>query len=377
MRGFYETSESNLTIMFVIFLGRVNKVRKPTHGKSAWITAAGYVKLTKVEISELQPNEVLIKVMNVGICGTDLEIYQGDMVYFTEGKATYPIIPGHEWSGQIVDIGTNVDQFEVGDRVVGETTLPCNSCETCKKGKYNICPRRKENGILGKNGAVTQFMVYPASGLHKFSLSLDFESAALTEPTAVAYSGILKVNVTPNDRVLILGAGPLGLLALQVAKVFGAKLVVLVDLNQFRLEVGKDLGADYVIDISRESLMEKSNLLTEGKGFDVIVEASGNIAAMESMLEVTAVGARICLMGLCGGHSAKMNIDRIVTSDINLCGSLGSPGVWATVLDLMQSGKILTKPLITHRFPLEELDRAFRLMQAKEPKLLKAILQIG
>jgi L-iditol 2-dehydrogenase len=349
---------------------------KPTQVESAWIIEPGHIMLIKDELPGLQPNEVLVKVENMGICGTDLEIYQGDMFYFTEGMATYPIIPGHEWSGQIVDIGIDVNLFEIGDRVVGETTLPCNSCDACRKGRYNICPGRKENGILGKNGSAAQYMVYPSNGLHKFDLSIDFESACLTEPAAVAYSGIAKVNVSPNDQVIIFGAGTLGLLSLQAAKLFSTKQIVLVDINEFRLKMGKNLGADHVIDISKESLIDKSNELTKGKGFDVVIEASGNLVAIENMLNVAGAGSRICLMGLCGGHSAKMNTDRIVTSDIHLCGSLGSPGVWTKVLDLMKCGKILTKPLITHRFSLKELDKAFRLLQAKEPKLLKTIIQI-
>lgn len=350
-------------------------MNRPTHGESAWIIEPGHVKITKDEIPCLLPNEVLVKVKNMGICGTDLEIYQGNMLYYAEGIATYPIIPGHEWSGQVWEIGSSVRGLKVGDRVVGETTLPCNNCNMCKKGKYNLCPGRKENGILGKNGAAAQYMIYPSNGLHTFDSSIDFESACLTEPAAVAYRGIEKVNVSPSDRVVVFGAGTLGLLSLQAAEVFGAKQIVLIDINEFRLKLGKDLGADHVIDISQESLIETCNLLTGNHGFDVVIEASGSLAAIESILSVTTAGSRICLMGLCGGHRAQINTDRIVTSDLHICGSLGSPGVWTTVLELMRVGKILTKPMITHRYSLGELSKALGLLKDREPELLKAMIQ--
>ena len=219
-------------------------------------------------------------------------------------------------------------------------------------------------------------MIFPTGGLHKFDASIDFESACLAEPASVAYYGVSRINVTPSDRVIIFGAGTIGLLTLQAAKTFGAKQVVLVDRNEFRLQKAIELGADSVIDLTIESLSESCDLLTDGGGFDVVIEASGSPAAMENMLLATKAGSRICLMGLCGGHPVKMDTDRIVITEIHLCGSLGSPGVWATVLDLMKSGKIITKPLITHRFALNELDQAFKTLLTKEPMLIKAVLKL-
>lgn len=345
--------------------------------KAVQILEARRINYGAVDVPQYGPDEVLIKVHRVGVCATDLEIYQGIMVYFLNGQSSFPIIPGHEWAGEIVAKGIEVQDFEIGDRVVGETTISCGRCPFCLHGQYNLCPRRIENGVLAKDGACAEYMVYPAHALHKFDPALGYDEACLIEPSAVAYRGVQKLSITPRDRVAVLGAGPIGLLSAQIAKAFGARQVVMVDMRDNRLQKGLQLGCDGIIDLSREDLTKAASRLTDGEMFSAIIEATGNTAAVENVTSIAALGARVALLGLCGGKRAQMDVDHIVTHDLEIYGSLSSPGVWASVVHMLESGKLKTKDLITHRFPVRDLEKAFHLMENKDPSIIKIILEIG
>lgn len=327
-----------------------------------------HIRCGELEVPVYKEDEVLVKVHCLGVCATDLEIYQGTMVYFQTNQSTFPVIPGHEWSGEIAALGSKVKGFAVGDRVVGETTISCGHCPYCQKGRYNLCPHRLENGVLGKDGAAAEYMIYPVHALHRFNASLSFEEACLVEPAAVAFRGVSKLSITPEDTVAVIGAGPIGLFAVQMAKAFGAKKVVLFDIRDRRLEMGLRLGAD-------ETMNLKNGKSTDL--FTVVVEATGNCAVVESLLDYVVPGGRIGLLGLCGSKRAAIDVDRFVTYDLEMHGSLGSPGVWSTVIDMLHSGKVDTASLISHRFELHELEEAFELMEKKEPDLLKIVLHVA
>ncbi|MBO1001944.1 zinc-dependent alcohol dehydrogenase [Pseudogracilibacillus auburnensis] len=335
------------------------------------------LKYNNIAIPTFQEDEVLIKVHQVGICATDLEIFEGNMVYFQTGQSTFPIIPGHEWSGEIVAIGEAVTDFSVGDRVVGETTLPCGKCARCLQGRYNLCPHRIECGVLAKNGACAEYITYPTHVLHRFSSHVSYEEASLIEPAAVAYRATGKLNIKPNDHVAVMGGGPIGLLAVQMAKVFGANKVTLIDMNETRLQVGKELGADYVINAARGDLLDQVKQVTNNQLFSAMVEATGNTIAIENSLDTLIPGGRLCLIGLCGGKKATINTDLVVANDLELHGSLGSPNVWNTVISLLEDGKINTRRLITHRFALGQFGEALHFMGEKDPSCIKIIVDVG
>src|SRR5690625_4327923 len=186
--------------------------------KAVQFEAPNSLKVNEINVPTIKEDEVLIKVHRVGICATDLEIYSGDMVYFKTGMAKFPITPGHEWSGVIVATGDEVTDFDVGDRVVGETTVPCGTCKNCLQGTYNLCTDRVECGVLNKDGACAEYLVYPTHILHRFSDKVSYDAACLVEPAAVAYRAAQRLHIKPNDHVAIMGAGTIGLLAVQMAK---------------------------------------------------------------------------------------------------------------------------------------------------------------
>jgi len=342
----------------------------PETMRAILITGERELEYKNVPTPSIKPNEVLVKVRNVGVCGTDLEIYHGVLGYIQSGLTTFPLIPGHEWSGEVLLKGDNVHNFEIGDRVVGETTLACGKCDYCRRGLYNLCPDRLENGILGKDGAAAEYMAFPVDSLYKFQ-SLSFEQACLIEPAAVAFRGMKRANVTPEDHVIVFGAGTIGLLSVQMAKAFGARKVTLVDYLQPKLDIGKELGADQIINLSQKILANE----IEDTG-SVFIEASGNPKAFESIISIADISARVCLLGVCGGRKASIDIDKIVLHELNVFGSLSSPGVWESVIKLIDTGKINLEKLITHKLPFTKLEQAFQLMENKDQSLIKAIIEI-
>ena len=322
---------------------------------------------------QIGPDEALLRVRAVAVCGTDLEIYQGTMFYFTSGLARYPIIPGHEWSGEVLRVGENVTNVRPGDRVVGECTVACGYCEYCRIGWYNQCTNRRETGILNLDGGFADRMAYPASYLHTFE-GLSYEEAALCETTAISVYAVKLVDTCPGDTVAILGPGPIGLQAMQAAKAYGARRVVVIGGRAIRRELALELGADAAIDPSEGPLEEQVLEATDGHKFDVVIEATGNPEVTRDLTKIVRPRGRISMVGLFNSQWGAIDLDALVVNNITLKGSLGSPNVWDETLHLMESGRINTEPLITERRPLSEAEKVFQRMAERHPHLIKAVL---
>lgn len=319
------------------------------------------------------PDEAVVRVRAVAVCGTDLEIYQGTMFYFTTGLARYPITPGHEWSGEVLAVGESVRSVRPGDKVVGECTVACGRCEYCQKGWYNQCPARRETGILNLDGGYAERMVFPASFLHRFS-GLGFEEASLCETTAIAVYAVKLAGTGPADYVAVLGSGPIGLQAVQAARAYGARRVVAIGGRASRRELAVRLGADAALDREAPDLEAQILRHTDGRRFDVVIEATGNPAVTRDMLTLVRPRGRISLVGLFNSRTGEIDLDALVVNNITLQGSLGSPNVWDETLHLLESGRIRAAPLITERRPLDQAPAVLRMMEEKRPDLIKAVL---
>ncbi|MCX7429323.1 MAG: alcohol dehydrogenase catalytic domain-containing protein, partial [Planctomycetia bacterium] len=223
------------------------------------------------------PDDVLVRVRAAAICATDIELYDGTMFYLTSGMAQLPLIPGHEWSGDVVDVGSNATDFAVGDRVAGECSIGCRQCDSCRRGWYHLCRNRSETGLLKQPGAFAEYISFPRFFLHKVN-ELSHESAACIEPTGVALNPTKTARVCPEDYVAVMGPGTIGLFAVQTARAYGAKKVILSGCNDARLAVGKQLGADETVNVCTENLVEKVSAATNGHMVDVVIEAAGKKA---------------------------------------------------------------------------------------------------
>ena len=319
-------------------------------------------KYEEIDIPSIGPDDVLIRVRAAGLCGTDLELYDGSMFYLTSGMASLPLIPGHEWSGEVVELGSNVSEFSVGDMVTGECSVGCRSCLYCIRGWYNQCPHRTETGILNRDGGFAEYIAFPKYFLHK-CIGLSFDEAAFIEPTGIALYPTKLTNVCPEDYVAVIGPGPIGLFAVQTAKAYGARKVILVGTNDSRLEIGKKVGADVVINIKTENLVEKVTEVTEGHMVDVVLEAAGKPSVWEAIASVLAPRARVGITGLFAGQKCSVDFDPLVVNNITIMGTLGGPGVWDEAIDLHERGIVTARPLITHHLGLVDFVEGIEIMR--------------
>jgi L-iditol 2-dehydrogenase len=331
-------------------------------------TARGPGNLELKEVYEPRPSkdEVLIEVVAAGICGTDVHI-KHDQAFYTP-----PVILGHEYSGKVVEIGPDVTQVSVGDLVVSPATQYCGVCYQCKTGHMNRCTAEGKK-ILGTslaNGAFAKYLSVPEYIIHKIPKGVTMEEAALAEPTAcVVHSVIDKSPIIPGDVVVVQGPGTMGLLAAQVAKSMGAGKVILtgVTADQWRFDIAKKIGVDMTLDVQVETNPVKIvNDESDGRGADVVIEASGACIACSQALEFVKVAGHVTLLGI-RGQPLSIDLDTMAVKELTMSGTWGTlPSSWVTTLRLMESKKIDVSPLITNRVSLAEWENGFELMESQK-----------
>jgi len=337
------------------------------------------VTLMEVPIPKPQEGEVLVETMSVGICGTDLEIIDGNMGYFTSGMAKFPVILGHEWSGTVVALGADVTGFKIGDRVVGETAVPCWECDFCSSGGYNRCPTRTETGIMNRQGALAEYLTFPVTSLHRISAEVPYQTASLIEPSAVAVNAVRRVDVKDRD-VVVFGDGPIGLLVLQVARrCYDARRVVVVGATPHRLNKATELGADAVINVATVKGSDiRSALLPCFGGVlpEICIEATGNVAAASMAVDSVRPGGRVIMLGVFSGQTIPLNLDRVVLEEVSLQGVVGSPGVWPATIKAIEQGKIDPSRIVSHRFRLDQLTEALALLRRRDDNVIKVTIDM-
>ena len=320
----------------------------------------GAQRLEIVERPDPTPGEgeLLIAPTAVGICGTDIEIFEGSLAYFRMGLAEFPIVPGHEWTGTVVDVGRGVTGFSAGDRVVGEVAIGCGVCVRCLAGRRHLCARRTETGIVHMDGAMATRMVFPAAFAHQ--VALEPRAGALVEPTSVALHAVRRGRVA-GQRVLIVGAGPIGLLAAQCARAEGAASVVVSDTREDRLTLAAAMGFQRVAEESGEQDL-----------VDVAILCAGGPAAIAAAFAAVRPGGTVVALGLSGSPTIPFDFDGMVVRDVDLLGVLGSVGYWPDAIELITSGGVMTEPLVTRSFSLERAGDA--LEQLAKPGSLKVLV---
>ena len=342
--------------------------------KAIRIHGSKHVRYEDAPMPQVGPDDVLIKVKAAGLCGTDLELYDGTMFYLTSGMAQLPLIPGHEWSGEVVELGSNVSEFSIGDRVTGECSVGCRSCSYCIRGWYNQCQFRTETGILNRDGGCAEYISFPKHFLHKCN-KMEFAESAFIEPTGVALYATKLISVCPEDYVAVMGPGPIGLFAVQTAKAYGARKVILVGTRDERLAVGRVLGADVTVNVSTENLLGKVREATDGHMIDAVIEAVGKSAVWDDIASIIAPRARVAMTGLFAGAKCSVDFDPLVVSNITVFGVLGSPGVWDEAIDLHERGAVTAQPLITHRLALSEFVEGVEIMRNRTDGAIKVVLE--
>ena len=305
------------------------------------------------------PHQVLVQVEAVGICGSDVHYYEHGRIgsYIVD----QPMIIGHEAAGKVVATGEDVHYRLVGERVALEPGVPCRSCRQCLSGRYNLCPDVVFFATPPVDGAISQLVTIDADFAHPVPDGLTFEQAALAEPVSVGVWAARRAAITPGDRVLVTGAGPIGLLAAQVVRAFGGVDVTVTDLSDFRLSVARSLGlAGHRADqpLTRE--------------YDVLIECSGAQPALTTGMAAIARAGRVVLVGM-GADTVQVNVPLLQGREITLTGTFRYANTYPLALSLIATGEVKVDEIITHRFTIDHTEDALTIAR-KDPNALKAIV---
>ena len=303
-------------------------------------------------------NDVLIKVRRSAICGTDMHIYNWDA--WAQKTIPVPMAVGHEYSGEIVEVGSEVRGVKPGDRVSGEGHITCGHCRNCRAGRRHLCRNTLGVGV-NRPGAFAEYMTLPASNVFKLSPAIDDEVASILDPFGNATHTALAFNLVGED-VLITGAGPIGIMAVAIARFVGARNVVITDVNDYRLELARKLGATRAVNVSRDSLDQTMKDLNMQEGFDVGLEMSGSPAAFREMLRTMHHGGSIAILGIPPEDTA-IDWNQVIFKGLTLKGIYGREmfETWYKMSALLQSG-LSIDPIITHHFPVQEYLQGFETM---------------
>jgi 2-desacetyl-2-hydroxyethyl bacteriochlorophyllide A dehydrogenase len=293
--------------------------------------------LAEIDTPSIKDDEVLVAARSVGICHSDFELLEGRYII----PFDYPIIPGHEWAGEVVEIGRDVTDFKPGDRVVGE------------------CVIGEDHFGFSISGAAAEYFVARPEWLHRVPEQLTDTQAALVEPFSCAYFAAMRAdNLNASDTAVVFGAGPIGLSCVAVASTLGAR-VIAAEPNPSRADLARQLGAEEVVDPTADGFLDTVMELTRGRGADVVLEASGQPAAMAATLEVAGFNARLVNIGIDVGRSASAQLGLIQSKQLQIRGSIGSPGVWPQTLRFLARTGLDLSPMVTRRFTLDEAPDAY------------------
>ena len=305
-------------------------------------------------------NDVRIKVRKTAICGTDIHIYQWDQ--WAQKNIPVPMAVGHEYVGEIVEIGSEVQGFSVGDRVSGEGHITCGYCRNCRAGRRHLCRNTVGVGV-NRPGCFAEYLVIPAFNAFKLPDSITDEVASILDPFGNATHTALSFNLVGED-VLITGAGPIGIMATAIARFVGARHVVVTDVNDYRLGLATKMGASRAINVSRESLDDTMQALGMVEGFDVGLEMSGNPSAFRDLLRTMHHGGNVALLGIPPDDTA-IDWNEVIFKGLMIKGVYGREmfETWYKMAAMLQSGLDVT-PIITHRLPVDDYREGFEIMRS-------------
>lgn len=317
------------------------------------------LRMEDVPIPEPGPGQVLVKIKASGICGSDINSYTGRTY-----EGTFPYVPGHEWSGEVAKVGESVATLKRGDKVVGETVVGCGVCEKCKAGvNPNFCRNPRVYGFQTKApGGFAEYVLRDESNLSRLPDSVTHDQGCLVEPLSVAYHAVwgLAGGVQSTDTVVVFGAGPVGLFSLAVVKGSRARAIS-IDPIPLRRELALKLGADHVVDPTKEDATQAVLRLTGGHGADIALEASGSDDARSRVFDIVDTSGRVILVGQTQMKKIAVEMERLVVKGLTVKGAQGSPGMFPRTIDFLEHYPADLTAVISHHFPLTEARAALDL----------------
>jgi threonine 3-dehydrogenase len=322
------------------------------------LEAAPGLTMNQVEKPAIGHNDLLIKIKKTAICGTDIHIWKWDD--WAQKTIPVPMHVGHEYVGTVVEIGSEVQGFKIGDRVSGEGHITCGHCRNCRAGRRHLCRNTVGVGV-NRPGAFAEYLVLPAFNAFPIPDDISDDLAAIFDPFGNAVHTALSFNMVGED-VLITGAGPIGIMAVAIAKHVGARHVVITDVNEYRLDLARKMGATRAVNVLKEDLKDVMADLKMTEGFDVGLEMSGNPQAFRTMLETMQHGGKVALLGIPPADTA-IDWNQVIFKGLEIKGIYGREmfETWYKMVALIQSGLDIT-PIITHHFHVDEFEQGFEAM---------------
>jgi 2-desacetyl-2-hydroxyethyl bacteriochlorophyllide A dehydrogenase len=315
--------------------------------QALWFNGQHEIEVKELRIPKLQPNELLVHVEACGVCGTDFHIYEGN------APAKIPVVLGHEYTGIIIDSGSKFDKLNIGDKIAINPNIHCGYCEFCRKGKINLCTNLKALGVT-LNGGMSQFSIVPVTQAHLLPNDFPFSKSVFAEPVSCCIHGINQAEIIPGEKVVIIGAGTIGLIMLQLAQLRGASEVIVLDPLQYKRDIAAILKADHVLNPFEENSEKKVLDITSG-GADTIIECVGSQAAGESALKLVRKGGKVVIFGL-ANKSAMMNIymQSFFHKELTLKSSILNPNTFQSGVDLIINRKINVEIFNPHPVLLQQ-----------------------
>jgi len=330
------------------------------------------VSWVELETPSVGPGEVLVRSHAAGVCRTDLEILHGAL---SGNLVRFPLVPGHEWSGTVAELGDGVMDLEVGDRVVCEGMIPCNRCRRCKEGATQLCLNYDQIGFT-RAGGYGEFVRVPGHVVHRLPDDVTFAAAVLVEPASCVQRGLERAGPRPGDTVGVVGIGTLGSLALTLTGLYSPGALVAYGARAEELEFGRGLGATATVHVTEQDAVATTHAEVGG-GLDIVIETAGSAEAVELATRLVRPGGRVVLLGVAGADKTlELPADRIMLADMDVIGSCSySTAAWSSVLRLLERGLVDLEPLVTHRFPAARFEEAFAVLEARKGTVAKVLLE--
>jgi len=354
-----------------------NPIPKTMH--ALVLTKPGAFEIQQVPVPEPGPYEVLCKVQAVAICGSDPRIVDG--TWAGTWPPSYPFIPGHEWAGEIVAVGENASSYQPGDRVAGEAHTGCGYCRYCLRGQYNLCENygKPETGHrhygFVSSGAYAQYGVFSIRSIRKIPSGVSSQEATMVDTAGVALHGIELAGITPGGTVVVIGAGPIGIITMRLARILGAGKIIAIDTGD-RVAGAVRLAADIAFDFAKEDSVKTVLAATNGLGADEVCECSGAPETFAQSVKMVRKGGRVSLIGIPPDPIVTdLPFNRIVLSEIAIFGSRANPNVTDKVLALISSGSLVVKDLITHVFPLKDFGKGVDIFGKHRDGVIKVVIE--
>ena len=321
------------------------------------------------------PNDVLVRVHRVGVCGSDVH-------YYTHGRiggfiVEKPIVLGHEMAGIIEDVGANVDRARIGERVAVEPGVPARTCEWCRRGRYNLCPNVEFMATPPYDGALADYIVTPTDFAYSLPANVSLDEGALMEPLSVGVYAIHRSAIKAGETVAVFGAGPIGLVTLQVARAAGAGAITVIDLEPGRLATAQRLGATTTINAKDVNAVEAVMEATGGRGVDIVFEAAGNARTAGDAVRIAKRGGKVVMIGLPPEDNFPYPLVYAMAREIDIFTVFRYANVYPAAIALVAEGRVDTKSLITHRFPLEQAEAALQLSDSRADGVIKAMVEVA